>query len=416
MKLTHGRLLKSLQQRMLSNRHYLNEEEEHDDLSRAMFYWWRSASKFDQCVKLKWELPDISKISPTCKILREMERIAAIASEGLHELRQKLLTYRSGDLWLPIGGLEKTDVEIPAMNTILLVGFKNAGKSSLVNLMYSVLGQSGVIPFTQTSQTSSGNTSVSPSPYASLFMEEHNVLRSPRSGFCVYDTRGFDYGDADEALDQFSRWMTEGVHHGQHCLRSSDCIPDRDALELHSTKCANMFTIRRVNCVMLVINLEEIREAVRIGDMKPLDVLAEVFRMASVGSSTADEHPILILTHGDKLSTEDRIFMRLKICEALGANETNGTYDIVCSTEYGFLPDEIDLVTAYALSEAVYRALIISDRGHLSKTSLHDWLMFLVAWFMCGVGRLFGVIAHFFSSVGEKKKLKWAAQKNKLKW
>lgn len=40
---------------------------------------------------------------------------------------------------------------IPPVNTILLVGFHNAGKRSLVNLMYSVLGRSGLIPFAQTS-------------------------------------------------------------------------------------------------------------------------------------------------------------------------------------------------------------------------------------------------------------------------
>lgn len=41
-------------------------------------------------------------------------------------------------------------MDIPPVNTILLVGFHNAGKSSLVNLMYSVLGRSGLVPFAKT--------------------------------------------------------------------------------------------------------------------------------------------------------------------------------------------------------------------------------------------------------------------------
>lgn len=75
--------------------------------------------------------------------------------------------------------------------------------------------------------------------------------------------------------------------------------------------------------------------------------------MVCNGIVGADENPILILTHGDKLSMEDRIDSRLKICEHLGISETAGVYDIVCLTEYGFLADEIDPVTAYALTEAV---------------------------------------------------------------
>lgn len=71
--------------------------------------------------------------------------------ESLDEVRQKLMSYKSGDFWVPIGGIKKENMDIPPVNTILLVGFHNAGKSSLVNLMYSVLGQSGLIPFAQTS-------------------------------------------------------------------------------------------------------------------------------------------------------------------------------------------------------------------------------------------------------------------------
>lgn len=115
----------------------------------------------------------------------------------------------------------------------------------------------------------------------------------------------------------------------------------------------------------------------------------------------------MILTHGDKLSTEDRIYIRLKICESIGTSESNGTYDIVCVTEYGFLPDEVDPVTAYALTEAVYRALIISDRGHLPKRKSYDWVLLVLSWFMCSIAKFFAFFARFFSRLGQKKKLKW---------
>ena len=57
----------------------------------------------------------------------------------------------------------------------------------------------------------------------------------------------------------------------------------------------------------------------------------------------ADEDHMLILTHGDKLSMEDRIDGRLKICQYLGIMETTGVYAIVCITEYGLLAEEFGL-------------------------------------------------------------------------
>lgn len=111
--------------------------------------WWRSAAKFDECANLG--IQNLSKVTPRLKVLREMERLALVAPEGLDELRQKLFNYRCGDFWVPTGGIKKEEMDIPPLNTILLVGFHNAGKSSLVNLMYSVLGRSGLIPFAETS-------------------------------------------------------------------------------------------------------------------------------------------------------------------------------------------------------------------------------------------------------------------------
>lgn len=126
-------------------------DEDEYELSRMVHCWWRSASKFDECVKLKLDIPNVSSLTSRLKVLRELERLALVAPEGLNELRHKLLMYRSGDFWVPIGGISKEAMDIPPTVTILLVGFTGSGKSSLVNLMYSVLGRSGLIPFAQTS-------------------------------------------------------------------------------------------------------------------------------------------------------------------------------------------------------------------------------------------------------------------------
>lgn len=125
------------------------------DSSGLVYYWWRSAAKFDECVKLKLDLPSLSTLTPRLRVLREMERLALIAPAGLNELRHKFLNYRAGDFWIPTGGIQRGGMDIPPVITILLVGFSGSGKSSLLNLMYSVLSRSGLVLF---AQTSSGKT------------------------------------------------------------------------------------------------------------------------------------------------------------------------------------------------------------------------------------------------------------------
>lgn len=127
------------------------EDQESDPLISSC-PWWRSAREFkDNDHRLGPRLADLSNLTPRLKVLREMERLALIAPEGLNELRHKLVAYRSGDFWLPAGGVKREDMAIPPIITVVQVGLCGSGKSSLVNLMYSVLGRSGLIPFSQTS-------------------------------------------------------------------------------------------------------------------------------------------------------------------------------------------------------------------------------------------------------------------------
>lgn len=114
----------------------------------------------------------------------------------------------------------------------------------------------------------------------------------------------------------------------------------------------------------------------------------------------------MILTHGDMLSTEERIEGRLKICEWLGISETTGVYDIVCLTQYGYLSEESDPVAAYALSEAIYRALLISDRGHSPKKDFWDRAELILTWLMCFFAAFFACLAHICSKFGQRRKHK----------
>ncbi|EEF47309.1 uncharacterized protein LOC8265163 [Ricinus communis] len=362
--------------------------------SRMLYCWWRSTAKFEECARLKLGLPNISSLTPRIRVLRELERLALISHEGLNELRYKLQMYKSGDYWVPTGGIEKEEMDIPSVITILLVGFSSSGKSSLVNLMYSVLGRTGLVPFAQTSSGGAKN-------YTTMYMEEHNVMRSMQSGFCVFDSRGFNYDKIGEALEELSSWMTDGVHHNQLCLRSGDATLLKDDIEAAASRSSSKFLIRRVNCAMVVVNIAEVYKALKAGDSKQLEATRELF--CSPALRKCNENPILILTHGDLLTNEERIEGRIKICERLGIQETNGVYDVVCLTEYGFLAEESDPVTAYAVAEAVYRALLISDRGHFPSKKFQDWAIFILSWLMSFLGIVFAFLAEICTALGQRR-------------
>ncbi|KAJ9699714.1 hypothetical protein PVL29_005538 [Vitis rotundifolia] len=380
---------------------FSNEEDEtQSSSSRSAFCWWRTAQEFQDHARLKLDLHTLSHLTPRRRLLRELERLALVADQGLDELRHKLLTYRSGDFWLPTGGISKADMDVPPVITILVLGLSGSGKSSLVNLMYSVLGRSGLIPFAQTSSNVGlhmGSLSLSlsmvsvflhsgeSSNYTTMFLEEHNVLRSVRSGFCVFDTRGLDLNRMREGLEEISSWMADGVRHYQPCSRPED---DATTPPMGCQLSSARFTPRPVNCAVLVVNLAEITKAFNNRDLNPVEATRDLFLCPAIRKS--NEKPLLILTHGDQLKPEERIGGRLKLCEYLGVAEAT-------CIRYTY-----DSVTSYALTEAVYRVLIQSDRTHLPKRKPRDWLLIFWSWIICSISAFFAFLAYFFSKLGRK--------------
>ncbi|XP_019708598.1 uncharacterized protein [Elaeis guineensis] len=350
-------------------------------------YWWRSLPEFDAGGRAEvFSSRASGGLTPWLRVVKELERLAVLAHESLDDLRHKLLTYRAGDLWFPAGGIPKQETDIPPVITILLLGLAGSGKSSLVNLMYSVFGRSGFVPFAHTASPAGkdGRTQ---------YLEEHNVLRSTRNGFCVFDSRGLDYNRLAEGLDEVAEWMEDGIRHRQPCRGSA--LPEPASAGPSSAAAAaaaaKRFVRRRVNCAMVVVDLSELHQSLVSGDLRPLEATRELFHSPSI-QTYCNDNPILVLTHGDELTAEERINTRVRVCEYLGVSETVGVYDVACVNEHGCV-DEADPVTAYAVAEAVYRALLVSDRGHPPKPNVKDWLILVLSWAMCALSAFFAFLS-----------------------
>lgn len=114
-----------------------------------------------------------------------------------------------------------------------------------------------------------------------MYLEEHNVLRSPRSGFCVYDTRGLDQDRMEEGLDEVSTWMLDGVVHKQPCFRPGNGMANGVGVLTNS-----MYMKRKVNSVMVVADLSQIVKAFNCGELKSLEALKDLFYLSTLRNSS----------------------------------------------------------------------------------------------------------------------------------
>lgn len=116
-----------------------------------------------------------------------------------------------------------------------------------------------------------------------MYLEEHNVLRSPRSGLCVYDTRGLEQDQMEEGMYEVFRWMWNGVLHNQPCYRSGD---DDHRFKGSTVTSSSRYVRRKVNCVMVVADLSQIHKAFESGDLKPVEALRALFHLECIKNSS----------------------------------------------------------------------------------------------------------------------------------
>lgn len=249
-----------------------------------------------------------------------------IRSENLKEAKSKILSYTPGAWMEKVGGMQLTDYDVPTTTSLILIGPKGSGKSSLVNRISKVFEEDKFASErAQVSYSSVGD--------GTYFLQEYMIPKSSTS-FCLYDTRSLsdDPSNNDEIL---KLWMTKGVRHGDPVIRNSDSPSLRTSMK--SKDRWNRFLsseIRMVNFVIFVVNGISVLKSMDSNDdseTKYSQTLARAFSCPYV--SFKDDKPVVVVTHGDLLSLSDRARIRVHLGELLGIPPAKQIFDIAESCD-----------------------------------------------------------------------------------
>ncbi|PHT46622.1 hypothetical protein CQW23_15780 [Capsicum baccatum] len=261
----------------------------------------------------------------------------------LKEAKDKILSYTPGSWIEEVGGMKASDYNIPKKMTLLLIGPRGSGKSSLVNKISRVFDDD---PFTperaQVSYSSDGD--------GTYFLHEYTIPRGS-SSFCLYDTRGLS-DDSNENEKMVKRWMKKGVCHGKLIRRGSD-----DA-EMKSKARRNRYCATETNvvsCVIFVVSAVQMLQSMDSDDetkRQLAQAVATTFNYPLL--SFKDEKPIVVLTHGDLLSLSDRTRIRMYLGQLLGIHPKKQIFDI---------PESDDLGTRLTILNMLRHCLELADKN-----------------------------------------------------
>jgi len=278
-----------------------------------------------------------------------------VRSENLNGAKSKILSYVPGAWIGKVGGLQLTDYDVPKATSLLLVGPKGSGKSSLVNRISRVFEEDKFVSDrAQVSYTSVGD--------GTYFLQEYMIPKSSMS-FCLYDTRSLS-DDSSENTEMLKRWLTKGVRHEDPVIRGSDSPSFRTSMKCKARW--NGFLsreIRMVNFVIFVVNGISVLKSMDSNDdsdMKYIQTIAEAFSYPYL--SFKDDKPVVVVTHGDLLSLSDRARVRVHLGELLGIPPAKQIFDI---------PESCDPVTELTIIDMLCFSLEHADKNLPRK----NWIM-----------------------------------------
>ncbi|KAJ8622274.1 hypothetical protein MRB53_030803 [Persea americana] len=241
--------------------------------------------------------------------------------EILEDSKSKILSYKPGCWIEEVGGLKINDYNIPRTTTLLVIGLKGSGKSSLVNRISRVF---------ESDKFSSDRAQVfyNHSGDGSYFLQEYMIPR--------------------------------GVQHGQMVIRDSDSAIARKNMKIkarHALHCGS--EKRMVNFVIFVVDGVSVQKSMTNEDSSQYTrLITESFNCPYL--SFKDDKPILLITHVDELSLSERARVRIQLGDLLGIPPATQIFDI---------PDKCDLSSELTIVEMLRYCLEHADRNLPFKQS-----------------------------------------------
>jgi len=286
----------------------------------------------------------------------------------MEEMRQKIQRYVPGQWLVEAGGMKAGDFEIPKITSLLLVGAMGAGKSTLINNLIRVVNN-------KTNDFDRAQVCGDPGENGTYFSNEY-VLTESKS-ICIFDSRGFPEVKINEGLEVLESWMKGGVRHGQFALRSSEehgkSKVKEDVLKKGRQAHYKSSIVRRINFVIVVINAEAVHK-LRHSDTNLSRVnFVRIFKFPYVAFK--DDRPVIVMTHGDMLSEDDRIKARIFLGNMLGVSPVDHIFDIAGFTGRVYEDDEQRAENDYLLLDMLEYALQRADRNLPYKKTVSDFLV-----------------------------------------
>ncbi|XVF72302.1 hypothetical protein PTKIN_Ptkin12aG0109900 [Pterospermum kingtungense] len=269
-----------------------------------------------------------------------------VRSMSLNEAKSKVLSYIPGAWIENVGGMILSDYDVPETTTLLLIGPKGCGKSSLVNRISRVFEDDKFAPErAQVSYYSSTGD-------GTFHLQEYMIPRSSAS-ICLYDTRGLS-NDTSDNTNTIKYWMKKGVCHGELVVRKSDDpnlrrMMKRLIRELGWQSCKT----RTVNFVIFVVDgITVLKSMEGDGLAEYMQMITRAFKCPYL--SFKDDKPVLVVTHGDLLSITDRVRVRVHLGELLGIPPAKQIFDI---------PESDDPVTELTIVDMLRYSLKHAERN-----------------------------------------------------
>ncbi|XP_062024306.1 uncharacterized protein LOC133740373 isoform X2 [Rosa rugosa] len=287
------------------------------------------------------------------------------------EAKDKILSYTPGAWIETAGGMKRRDYDVPKTTTLLLVGPKGSGKSSLINRISKVLEDD---KFASERAQVSYNSSIGD---GTLFLQECMIPRGSTS-FCIYDTRSLS-DDSAENIKMLKHWMENGVRHGELAIRDSDSQSLRTAMMCKAHDNDHLSSaIRKVNFVIFAVNGLSVLKALESeedAETQYTRMIASMFNCPYLAFK--DDKPAVVVTHGDLLSHDERARVRVHLGELLGIPPTTQIFDI---------PESSDPVTESTTIDMLRYSLEHADKNftHKKKVPAISLLPFMLLLMLLG--------------------------------